>query len=94
MSTRLLRWMAQAWTVVNCIIIAYFFAGMVLETIAGMGHAARNTALWAILHPGFGGHLAVLVLLGAATTLTLFARRALRRREAPPMAGNHASTSA
>lgn len=94
MSTRLLHWMAQAWTVVNCIIIAYFFAGMVLETIAGMGLTARNTPLWAILHPGFGGYLAMLMLLGAATTLSLSARRALRWREAPPMAGNHASTSA
>lgn len=72
-------------------IIAYFFAGMVLETIAGMGLAARNTALWAIVHPGWVGYLAIFVLLWGASRLSQSARRAIQWREGPPVADNHAS---
>lgn len=88
MSTRLLRWMTRSWILVFGLFIAFIVAGLAIETLAGMGLTARNTTLWAVLHPGWVAYLAGLVLLVTADKLSRTARRALQRRESSPMAAN------
>ncbi len=76
------------------VFIAFIAGGLAIELLAGLGLAPRNTPLWAVFHPGWMGYLAILALLLGADTLSRFAQRILRRREGPPMADDHASTSA
>lgn len=88
MSIYVLHWMARAWNVVFGLFIAFTVAGLVIELLAGMGLTARNTTLWAVLHPGWPVYLAALVLLVTADKLSQSARRALQQRESPPVAND------
>jgi hypothetical protein len=96
MSIRLLRWMSRAWIVVNGLVIAFTLAGAVIEIFAGIGLTARNTTLWAVLHPhpGLVVWLAVLALLTSVDILSWLARRAIERHESPPLAADQNGSSA
>lgn len=70
----------------RCGFIAFAVAGLAIEALAGVGLTARNTPLWTALHPGWAVYLAALMLLVTADKLSQSARRALQRRESPPIA--------